>query len=97
MPLTEAQEKKIGELRQGITDAPVAVVHNNRSCLLELLAVVDQAGKLSPEHEKAVAEVKANVAAGASVLSNSRATLLALFDAIDAAKAVKPVKTEPKV
>jgi len=96
MPLTELQEKKIAELRQGITAAPVPVVHNNRSCLLELLAVVDQLGKLTPEHEKAVAEVKANVAAGASVLSNSRAALLVVFDAIDAAKS-KPPKAEPKV
>lgn len=96
MPLTESQEKKIGELRQGITDAPTPVVANNKSCLLELLAVVDQSGNLSADHAKAVAEVKANVAAGASVVSNSRATLLVLFDAIDAAKA-KPPKSEPKV
>ncbi len=96
MPLTAAQEQKVAELRQGITDAPTAIVANSKSCLLELLAVVDECKSLSPDHAKAVAEVKANVAAGASVVSNSRATLLVLFDAIDAAKA-KPPKSEPKV
>lgn len=97
MPLSAAQEQKVAELRQGITDAPTAIVANSKSCLLELLAVVDELCKsLSPDHAKAVAEVKANVAAGASVLNNSRATLLVLFDAIDAAKA-KPPKSEPKV
>lgn len=91
-----AQEQKVAELRQGITDAPTATVANSKSCLLELLAVVDGLGNLSADHAKAVAEVKANVAAGASVVNNSRATLLVLFDAIDAAKA-KPAKPEPKV
>lgn len=94
MLLSPEQEKKVSELRQGITDAPVAIVHNSRSCLNELLAVVDMCGKLSADHKNAVAEVRAKVAAGASVVSNSRATLLVLFDAIDAAKNTKEVKPD---
>lgn len=91
MLLSPEQEKKVSELRQGITAAPTHSVANNRACLQELLAVVDTCGKLSADHEKAAAEVRANVTAGASVVSNSRATLLSLFDAIDAAKNAKPV------
>lgn len=45
MPLSEAQEKKIAELRQGVTDAPVSVVVNNRSCLLELFEAIDELKK----------------------------------------------------
>ena len=86
MPLTESQEKKVSELRQGITDAPVQTVANNKSCLLELLGAVDELRgnkSLATDHANAVAEVRANVTAGASVVSNSRATLLVVFDAID--------------
>jgi hypothetical protein len=96
MPLST--EQKVAELRQGITDAPVATVHNNKSCLTVLLGAVDElrgSKSLSADHEKAVAEVRANVEAGASVVANSRATLLVVFDAIDELKKDAPKKPEP--
>jgi len=45
MPLSAAQEKKIEELRQGITDAPTSVVANNKACLLELFVAIDELKK----------------------------------------------------
>lgn len=45
MPLSAEQEKKVEELRAGITAAPVSVVTNNKACLLVLFDVIDELKK----------------------------------------------------
>lgn len=104
MPLSEAQENKIADLRLGITAAPAEHVFNQKSCLSALLGAVDtlkaeaRGAVLSAEQDAAIKEVAANVAAGASVLSNKTATMLKLFDAIDVLKSKPAMKiAEPKV
>lgn len=98
MALDAELESRIAELREGVTSAPATEVANLRSQLQQVLAAIETlkgAKPLSADHDKAITEVKANIAAGASVVMNKRATLLVLFACLDSLKSdAKPVKVE---
>jgi hypothetical protein len=42
MPLSEAQEKRIKELHEGIKNAPASVVANERAHLLEAFEAIEE-------------------------------------------------------
>lgn len=97
MAMSADQEKVIAELHAGVKAAPANDVANDRSQLLLVLEAVDAVkGSKSAEQSKAIEELRANVKGGASVVANSRATLLAVFDCLESLRA-EPKKSEPKV
>jgi hypothetical protein len=94
MALSVELEKLIWGLRGGVTAAPVAEVANERSQLQQVLdAIKAEKFSLTSEQSAAIAEVQANIDAGASVVSNKRATLLTMFTCFDSPKTAKPAES----
>jgi hypothetical protein len=98
MALSPELEQRIAELHAGIASAPVVEVYNERAQLAQVLDALETlkgSKSLTPEQTNAIAEVKGNIATGASVVMNKRATLLVVFACIESLKSEpKPVKVE---
>lgn len=102
MAMSAEKEKLIAELHAGVKAASANDVANERSQLQQVLDAIDSlkgAKPLTAEQNKAVEEVRSNIQSGASVVGNSRATLLTVFECLASLKAepAKSPKSEPKV